>query len=128
MSTEIALQSAPGGRPPVRWPAAGLLAIGVWTLLVGVVSAGIAVHITNRRMDEELVMRPPVVVVNSLDWIQHAGTGHTMAERYASGAAHLDAAIAALRKHGALVLDSSVVHTYPAAVSLAPPPPLSGGR
>lgn len=105
-------------RRPWLSPTVGL---ALWTVVVGFGSALMAMHIDAVRLQRELVLRPPVVVVNTMDWIQHAGTGSTPAVRYANGAAILHATIAQLKAHGALVLDASALHTYPAAVRLDPP-------
>lgn len=93
----------------------------VWTVLVGAAGAYVAVRISTNRLTEALVMRPPVVVVNTMDWIQRSGIGDTPAQRYASGAKRLEEVTAELEKHGALVIDASAIHGAPPVTVLEAP-------
>lgn len=100
-----------------------VVAFLVWSALVAAAGAFAAIHVAQGRLQEALVMRPPVVVLDSMDWIQHAGTGDTPARRYANGAARLKATVDGLRKHGAIVFDASAAYSYPDAVRLDAPKP-----
>ncbi len=98
-----------------------LLALAVWSVVVSAGASYVTWRVLNNQLAADLAMRPPVVVLNSFGWIKHAGSGHSIEQRYVNGAERLKGVIAELRKHGALVLDESAVRAAPPQVLLKTP-------
>lgn len=98
-----------------------LIALAVWSVVVSAAASYVTWRVLENQRAADLAMRPPVVVLNSFGWIKHAGSGHTIEQRYVNGAERLKGVIAELRKHGALVLDESAVRAAPPQVLLKTP-------
>ncbi|THD11308.1 hypothetical protein [Metallibacterium scheffleri] len=98
-----------------------VIGLAVWSIVVSSAASYVTWRVLENQRTADLAMRPPVVVLNSFGWIKHAGSGHTIEQRYVSGAERLKGVIAELRKHGALVLDESAVRAAPPQVLLKTP-------
>lgn len=100
-----------------------ILSMGLWSVLVASVAAGVVWVRMNAVLQQELALRPPIVVVDSYSWIQSAGEGLTLDERYVDGARSLRDAIKKLKTKDVLVIEKSATKSVPDALYLQPPAP-----
>lgn len=98
-----------------------ILGLSIWSVIVAALSGFIVWHFAEQQWQRDLVMRPPVVVIDTFGWIKSAGVGATVQEQYSDGATRLNQAVAQLRAKGALVLDASAVRASPDVVRLDTP-------
>jgi len=125
-AVEGPIESLEKGPASVEQGAAGfpmgiVLGLALWSVCVAALS-GLAVwHFAKQQWDHDLIMRPPVVVVDTFGWIKGAGTGATIQDRYTDGANRLNDAVKQLKAHGALVLDVGAVRAAPEEVRLQTP-------
>jgi len=120
-TTANSIEQGKSGARAARIPTNVVLALCIWSVVVACLSGLAALHFAQRQFDNDLAMRPPIVVVDSFGWIKGAGTGPTVEARYLDGARRLNATVAKLHARGALVIDSSAVRAAPDAVRLATP-------
>ena len=104
-----------------KLPLKAYLLIGAWTLMVSAISGWFVWNQVTTKMEEELALRPRVVVIDSFSWIKSAGTGDTTETKYENGARALNKAIKKLRAQNVLVLEKSTTVTAPQNVILNAP-------
>jgi len=109
--------------PAAAWPRSLVVGLALWSLGLSALSAAVALHIGNQRLEAALALRPPIVVVDPFEWIKSGGQGDTPEARYRDGAKRLQGAVQQLTGRGALVIDSTAVRGSPDSVRLNVVPP-----
>lgn len=85
----------------------------LWPVLTALMGSGLTYWLLQQQRQEDLSLRPPIVVMDVGEWIRVAGAGATDAERFANGGERAEAAAAKLKDQGVLVLDSRIVRAAP---------------
>lgn len=98
-----------------------ILLMGAWSVLLCVITGWVVWSRLKTTLDDELALRPRVVVIDSFAWIKSAGTGSTTDERYENGARALHEALAKLRSQGVLVIEKSATPVVPENVLVKTP-------
>ena len=98
-----------------------ILLMGAWSLFLCLITGLVVWSRLNATLEQELALRPRVVVIDSFGWIRSAGSGSTTQERYENGARALHEAIAKLKSEGVLVVEKSATPSVPDNVLIKTP-------
>lgn len=93
----------------------------VWPILTALIGSGITWWILDQQRQQDMSLRPPIVVMDVSEWVLKAGEGADDKARFKDGADKADAAAKKFESQGVMVLDKRIVRAAPKQVFVTTP-------